>query len=134
MTNKKYVSDYDEIAQQCQALLAYPHAWVRLRAAKIIGQMLSVVDGQELDAMVKSKDHERGFIYCDTVDRLRSLVLDLCAQYTPTVTKDMAEQVSLYYFYLLVLIFNIESSIFFMTVKKLTDQCWLPSCLLAFNY
>lgn len=95
LTNKNYVSDYDDIGQLCQALLAYPHAWVRMRAAKIIGQILSVVDNEELDSIVKGKEvSERGFIYCDTEDVLRSLVLDLCAQYTPNVGKDMAEQVS----------------------------------------
>lgn len=95
LTNKAYYSDYDEIAQHCQALLAYPHAWVRLKSASIIGRILSVVDVEELDNIVMKKlDSERGFIYCDTEDCLRSLILDLCAQFTASVSKDMAEQVS----------------------------------------
>lgn len=91
--NKKFVSDFDEIAQQCQVLLAYPHAWVRLRAAKILGTILSHVNTEELN--VEEKEGDRGFIYYDTENSLRSLILDLCAQYTPNVSKDMADQVCL---------------------------------------
>lgn len=94
LKDKKFVSDFDDIAQQCQALLAYPHSWVRLRAAKILGAILSSVNVEELDALVRKKvESERGFIYYDTEVTLRSLVLDLCAQYTPSVTKEMAEEV-----------------------------------------
>lgn len=94
LKDKKFVSDFDDVAQQCQALLAYPHAWVRLRSAKILGAILSAVDGEELDAVVKKKvESERGFIYYDTEDTLRSVILDLCAQYTPSVSKDMADEV-----------------------------------------
>lgn len=92
LKNKKYINDYDEIGQQCKALLAYPHAWVRLRSVKIIGTLLEAIDPNELNA--KTDDEcERGFIFDNTEDFLRSLTLDLCAQYTPTVSKDMAEQV-----------------------------------------
>lgn len=94
LKDKKFVSDFDDIGQQCQALLAYPHAWVRLRATKILGAILSAVDGEELDAVVKKKvETDRGFVYHDTEDTLRSVTLDLCAQYTTTVTKEMADEV-----------------------------------------
>lgn len=94
LTNKKFVNEFDEIAQQCKALLAYPHSWVRLKSAKILGQLLSVVDAEELDAVVKKKvESDRGFIYDDTENVLRSLVLDLCAQYTTGAAKEMVEQV-----------------------------------------
>lgn len=94
LKSNNYNSEYDEIAQQCQALLAYPHAWVRLRAAKILSQILLSVDYAELDVIVKNKvESERGFIYENTEDVLRSLVLDLCAQYTAGVSQEMAEQV-----------------------------------------
>lgn len=94
LKDKKFVSDFDDIGQQCQALLAYPHAWVRLRATKILGAILSAVDGEELDAVVKKKvETDRGFVYHDTEDTLRSVTLDLCAQYTTTVSKEMADEV-----------------------------------------
>ncbi|XP_034830550.1 small subunit processome component 20 homolog [Maniola hyperantus] len=102
LKNKKFVSDYDELAQQCQVLLAYPHAWVRLRSAKILGTIISQVNIEELN--VKEKDSDRGFIYYDTENSLRSLILDLCAQYTPNVTKDMADQVTAVLFQILKLV------------------------------
>ncbi|CAG9786026.1 unnamed protein product [Diatraea saccharalis] len=96
LRNKTYFEDYDSIGQQCQALLAYPHAWVRLRAAKILSALLSAVDPVELEKVVnKDLDTDRSFFYCDTEMTLRSLVLDLCAQFTPSVTKEMADQVFL---------------------------------------
>ncbi|CAH2234809.1 jg13226 [Pararge aegeria aegeria] len=100
MKNKKFVSDYDELAQQCQALLAYPHAWVRLRAAKILGTILSLVYIDELNTQEK----DRGFIYYDTENSLRSLILDLCAQYSPNVSQDMADQVTAVLFQILKLV------------------------------
>ncbi|XP_012551247.2 small subunit processome component 20 homolog isoform X1 [Bombyx mori] len=95
MKNERYLNEYDEIGQQCKAFLAYPHAWVRLKAAKIIGRVLLTVDVKELDDIVSNKkETERGFIYYDVEETLRSLVLDLCAQYTTTIQRDMAEQVT----------------------------------------
>lgn len=99
LTDKKYVQEFDEIGQHCKALLAYPHAWVRLKSANILGQLLSVVDAEELDNIVKKKvECDRGFIYDETEDVLRSLVLDLCAQYTTGASKEMVEQVSFLFF------------------------------------
>lgn len=88
------MTEYDEIGQQCKALLAYPHAWVRLKSVKILGQLLSVVDAEELDGIVKKTvESDRGFIYDDPEDVLRSLILDLCAQYTTGASKDIVQQV-----------------------------------------
>lgn len=98
LKNKKFEQEYDEIAMQCKALLAYPHSWVRLKSAKILGQLLTVVDVEELEAIVqKSVESERGFIYEDTEEVLRSLVLDLCAQYTTSAAKEIVEQVRYQY-------------------------------------
>lgn len=96
LKNKKYMNDFDEIGQQCKALLAYPHAWVRLKSVKILSALLEAIDINELNDNL-SVECERGFIFDSTEDFLRSLVLDLCAQYTPTVSKDMAEQVFNFY-------------------------------------
>ncbi|XP_026753920.2 small subunit processome component 20 homolog [Galleria mellonella] len=110
MKNNKFISEFDDLAQQCQALLAYPHAWVRLKAAKILGAVISSVDPEELDMIVKKKvESERGFIYYDTEDTIRSLVLDLCAQYTPNVSQEMAEQVTAVLFLIIKLVHAISS-------------------------
>ncbi|XP_068632256.1 small subunit processome component 20 homolog [Battus philenor] len=110
LKNKNHFSDFDDLAQQCQALLAYPHAWVRLHSVKILGQILLSVDHEELDMIVKKKlDSERGFIYCEPEACLRSLVLDLCAQYTPNVSKDMADRVTDVMFLILKLVYSMPS-------------------------
>lgn len=95
LRNSLYVQDYDEIGTHCKVLLAYPHSWVRLIAAKIIGQLLQAIDIEELDGVLNKKvESERGFIYDDTEETIRSLVLDLYAQYTTSASKDMVEQVT----------------------------------------
>ncbi|XP_050560675.1 small subunit processome component 20 homolog [Spodoptera frugiperda] len=110
LTDKKYVQEFDEIGQHCKALLAYPHAWVRLKSAHILGQLLSVVDAEELDNIVKKKvECDRGFIYDETEDVLRSLVLDLCAQYTTGASKEMVEQVTAVLFLILKLVHSMSS-------------------------
>lgn len=102
MKDPKYFDDYDDIAQQCKALLAHPHAWVRLRATKVLGHVVSVVAPEELDALLSGKtESDRGFVYCDPEESLKSLLLDLCAQYTPNISKEMADLVSRYFSLLL---------------------------------
>ncbi|VVC88993.1 unnamed protein product [Leptidea sinapis] len=90
LKSEKFENSYDDIAQHCQALLAYPHAWVRLRAAKILGHILDSVDSD----LLQREQCERGFIYFDTENTLKSLILDLCAQYTPNLDKEMADQLT----------------------------------------
>ncbi|CAH1645371.1 unnamed protein product [Spodoptera littoralis] len=110
LTDKKYTQEFDDIGQHCKALLAYPHAWVRLKSANILGQLLSVVDAEELDNIVKKKvECDRGFIYDETEDVLRSLVLDLCAQYTTGASKEMVEQVTAVLFLILKLVHSMSS-------------------------
>ncbi|KAM3959212.1 small subunit processome component 20 homolog [Aphomia sociella] len=121
MKNKKFHSDFDDLAQQCQALLAYPHSWVRLKAAKVLGAVISIVDSEELDMIVKKKvETERGFIYYSTVDTIKSLVLDLCAQYTPNVSKEMTEQVTAVLFLILKLVHSMSS--LKLTQKQFEDE------------
>ncbi|CAK1596413.1 unnamed protein product [Parnassius mnemosyne] len=110
MKNKNHFSEYDDIGQQCQALLGYPHAWVRLKAVKILGQILSSVDFEELDMMVKNKlVCDRGFIYDETEACLRSIILDLCAQYTPSASKDMVDHVTDVLFLIIKLVHSMTS-------------------------
>ncbi|CAH2980138.1 unnamed protein product [Chilo suppressalis] len=122
--NHKYFEDYDSIGQQCQVLLAYPHAWVRLRAAKILDALLSAVDPVELEKVAsKTLDSERGFLYCDTEATFRSLVLDLCAQFTPSVTKNMVDQVTSVLFQIMKLVHSMPSfSVTYKTDNKQMDS------------
>lgn len=124
LTSKKYLTEFDEIAQQCQVFLAYPHTWVRLKAAKIIGTILSTIDPQGLDLIVREKvESERGFIYYDTESSLKSLVLDLCAQYTPGVSKEMADQVILFVSYTVLHSIDCVSDLFFPYVWTDKKSC-----------
>ncbi|CAB3248283.1 unnamed protein product [Arctia plantaginis] len=120
LKNKLYVQDYDEIGTHCKALLAYPHSWVRLRAAKILGQLLQAVDIEELDGVINKKvETERGFIYDDTEETLRSLVLDLCAQYTTGASKDIVDQATAVLFQILKIVHTLSS--FKLDKKSQTD-------------
>ncbi|XP_041978665.1 small subunit processome component 20 homolog [Aricia agestis] len=120
LKNKKYISDFDEIGQQCQVFLAYPHSWVRLKAAKILGQMILAIDLEEFNQIVSGKlESDRGFIYNDTEQALRSLILDLCAQYVPNVEKDMAEQVTEVMFAILKLVHCLP---YFTSSNRETDE------------
>lgn len=95
LNEPKHINVYDEIAQQCQILLAYPHTWVRLKAAKILNQLFLHIDPSELsDILNGNKESDRGFIYYETESAMRSLILDLCAQYSIGVTKEIADEVS----------------------------------------
>ncbi|XP_072931772.1 small subunit processome component 20 homolog [Epargyreus clarus] len=126
LKNKKFASNYDDIAQYCQTLLAYPHAWVRLRAAKVLGQILSAIDVAELNLIAKKKlDCDRGFIYYETEESLRSLILDLCAQYTPNVPKEMADQVTSVLFEIMKIVHSM--SFFKLSNKEPKDVSELES-------
>ncbi|GBP37217.1 Small subunit processome component 20 homolog [Eumeta japonica] len=103
--NDKYL-EFDEIGQHCQILLGYPHLWVRLKSAKVLYQILSNVNSKELDEIMSGrKETERGFIYYDTENALKSLILDLSAQFTADMTKDMAEQITEVIFQIIKLIY-----------------------------
>lgn len=118
MNNKKFVNEFDDIGQQCQALLAYPHAWVRLRCAKIFNQILLRIDVNHLDSVLRNTiECERGFLYYDTENTLRSLILDLCAQYTPGIGKDMADEITAVLYQIIKLMHSLHS--FKVTVKNI---------------
>ncbi|OWR44952.1 hypothetical protein KGM_210874 [Danaus plexippus plexippus] len=103
LTNNKYTDDYSEVAQHCKALLAYPHVWVRLKSAKILGTYLSVVKPEDLN----EPNPDKGFLYDDTENDFRSLILDLCAQYIPNMSMEMAEQITAVLFQIIKIVHNI---------------------------
>jgi U3 small nucleolar RNA-associated protein 20 len=84
--------------ETAQGLLAHPHEWVRLAAAQLFGHIFSSLDVKKVAAAVS--DHhsvsrsECGYFYHHTKQRLRSLVLDFCAQLQPCdVGAELVEQV-----------------------------------------
>jgi hypothetical protein len=86
-------------AENAQGLLAHPHEWVRLAAAQLLGHMFSTLNTNKVAVAVASIHHsvsrnECGYFYRESKQRLKSLVLDLCAQLQPhEVTAELVEQV-----------------------------------------
>lgn len=78
-----------------QSLLAYPHEWVRLAAAQFIGYVLSVLDIKHLSELLTNKAwDEKGYLYSDPQNMVKSLTLDLCDQLQAGAIKsELAEQV-----------------------------------------
>lgn len=84
--------------ENAHGLLAHPHEWVRLAAAQLLGHIFSSLDANRVAAAVSSHHsvsrQECGYFYCDTKQRLKSLVLDLCAQLQSCeVGMELVEQV-----------------------------------------
>jgi len=86
-------------AENAQSLLAHPHEWVRLAAARLLGHIFCSLNVNKVAAAVASRHHsvsrnECGYFYRESKQRLKSLVLDLCAQLQPReVTAELVEQV-----------------------------------------
>lgn len=86
-------------AENIHSLLAHPHEWVRLAAAQLLGHVFSSLNARKVAVAVASRHHcisreECGYFYHDTRQRIKSLVLDLCAQLQPSdVGAELVEQV-----------------------------------------
>jgi len=86
-------------AENVQGLLSHPHEWVRLAAAQLLGHIFSSLNVNKVAVAVASRHHsvsrnECGYFYRESKQRLKSLVLDLCAQLQPhEVRAELVEQV-----------------------------------------
>jgi len=86
-------------AENAQGLLAHPHEWVRLAAAQLLGHIFCSLNVNKVAVAVASRHHnvsrnECGYFYRESKQRLKSLVLDLCAQLQPhEVRAELVEQV-----------------------------------------
>ncbi|XP_054276631.1 small subunit processome component 20 homolog [Macrosteles quadrilineatus] len=87
LTDQTNMKNTQILAEGAQTLLAYPHEWVRLAASQFIGKVLSVMTPTQVAELANSPQQERGFGYlrCDTRNTLKSLILDLCSQFTPGI-------------------------------------------------
>ncbi|PNF32118.1 hypothetical protein B7P43_G02845 [Cryptotermes secundus] len=98
LTDSKWEDDMETVAETAQGLLAHPHEWVRLAAAQFLGHMFSSLDVKKVAAAVSSHHSvsrkECGYFYHHTKQRLKSLVLDFCAQLQPCdIGAELVEQV-----------------------------------------
>ncbi|KRT84681.1 HEAT domain-containing protein [Oryctes borbonicus] len=90
----KQVSDVEEISKYTQQLLAYPHEWVRLGAAQLLGFVLSSIDIKQLEELLLSNSSGIGYLHSDPYNDIKSLTLNLCDQLHPNgVKSNLAEQV-----------------------------------------
>lgn len=70
--------------------------WVRLAASQLLGFILSALDTEKVEHLLKNPDEapESGYIYTDPVSTLRSLTLDLIAQLYPDMTlEELSDQI-----------------------------------------
>ncbi|XP_017079026.1 small subunit processome component 20 homolog [Drosophila eugracilis] len=101
LSNPELSDTIDELAYGSQRLLGHDHNWVRCNAAKILTHILAHFDyayvGQQLSGIKKEEGTEKTlyFIYAQPADDIKSLVLDLCAQFTPGETvQEMIDELS----------------------------------------
>ncbi|KYN05358.1 Small subunit processome component 20 like protein [Cyphomyrmex costatus] len=97
LTDKKYKDFIDCFAEYSQSLLAHPHLWVRLAAAKMIGCILTTLDVDKIVELINNPDSDKvyeGYMYSKPVETVKSLILDLVAQLYPEMTfEQLADQV-----------------------------------------
>ncbi|XP_015598459.1 small subunit processome component 20 homolog [Cephus cinctus] len=97
LKNKDYESTVRGFAEHSQSLLAHPHLWIRLAACQLLGFILAALDIDLVAEHLKKPDQcdpDSGYIYCDPINTIRSLVLDLAAQLHPEMTfEELADQV-----------------------------------------
>lgn len=101
------VSDFSDhvysLTEYTQSLLGHPHEWVRLSSAQILTHILGTINIESLAKAVKEEGltdedvarNDLGFFSLDTTQKLKSMILDHCAQLTPgiEVAQDLLLQI-----------------------------------------
>lgn len=94
LSDSEFSDHVYNLTEHTQALLAHPHEWVRLSAAQILTHILNSLDMESLansvnedsTTAVKTQDKSKlGFFVENATSKLRSMILDHCAQFTPGV-------------------------------------------------
>lgn len=89
LLNREYSSHVYNLTEHAQSLLAHPHEWVRLSAAQTLTHILNALNIEALSMVVNNtgtlslKTEGLGFFAENTAQRLKSMILDHCAQFTP---------------------------------------------------
>lgn len=94
--------------------MGYPHIWVRLAAAQLIGFILATLDiDKTIKLLNNSQDDQlqQDGVYSKSVYTLKSLILDLVAQLYPDMTfEELADQV-------------VKNLIFIVKILKSFEEC-----------
>ncbi|XP_068083874.1 small subunit processome component 20 homolog [Anabrus simplex] len=82
LKNADWRHHVETIAENAEFLLAHPHEWVRLAAAQLLGFVFGSMDIHKVAAAARNTTPliRDGYLMVNTRKKLRSLVLDLCAQ------------------------------------------------------
>ncbi|XP_066592766.1 small subunit processome component 20 homolog [Prorops nasuta] len=92
----QYNSSIKSFAEYAQVLLGYPHLWVRLAAAQLIGLFMGTIDVEQTAKILSNTEGikiEADSIYTNP-EEIRSLTLDLVAQlYPDMVFEELTDQV-----------------------------------------
>lgn len=91
-------------------MLAYPHEWVRLGATQFISKVLGVLTPVQVAEAANNRDAQiEGYLFHDTRNTLRTLILDLCSQLTPgmELNEKLLMQASTYILSVPTLIFSV---------------------------
>lgn len=104
-TFSNVLSDYpqyaDELAYESQKLLGYEHVWVRLNALKALQLIMRNIDSDDIQQKLitgktkRNRSNQLDYLYTNSEQEIKSLILDLCAQMIPEQTdKEMADGVT----------------------------------------
>lgn len=90
--NESLHSVFNSLAFHSQKLLAYDHQWVRINAISQLIKIMEIYDSDEVALLLLGRNRFDGgdlqFIKYDPEESLKSLVLDLCAQFIPGETNE----------------------------------------------
>lgn len=97
-----FSENIDELAYECQTLLAYDHVWVRLNSAKILQFIISTTNVKIIEDILSAGEDaldvdgsvHRSFIYNNPRLEIKSLIIDHCSQLFPGDTDtELTDQV-----------------------------------------
>ncbi|KAK7865447.1 hypothetical protein R5R35_002325 [Gryllus longicercus] len=96
LKDEVWMSHVENIAEAAQSLLSHPHQWIRLEASAVLGFVFASLDIKALVQAVSSSSFIEGrYLFHDTGNKLKSLVLDFCDQLIPnSESPHLIEQVT----------------------------------------
>ncbi|XP_067674264.1 small subunit processome component 20 homolog [Haliotis asinina] len=91
--NKKYTDDMNNIWEHVQHHLLYPHAWCRLTACQLFGQLFSAWPLDDVKSQLES-GQSKDYLLTDTRQKLRGLTQSFITQLqSEHLTEDLINQI-----------------------------------------
>ncbi|XP_071112967.1 small subunit processome component 20 homolog [Haliotis cracherodii] len=93
LRNKKYTEDMNTIWEHVQHHLLYPHAWCRLTACQLFGQLFSAWPLDDVQSLLESGQSE-DYLLTDTRQKMRGLTQSFITQLqSDHLTEDLINQI-----------------------------------------